>query len=183
MRGNRFRELLDTGQPTLGTHLLSTWPTLIELVGQTGQYDDVEFTAEYAPFDLHELDNLGRALELANLAGMMKIEQAQRMHQTMRAIGSGFQSVLFADVRTVEDAAACVRAVRAEAPGRDGLYGVGMRRDVGTVREAGSPAFVKALDDVVVVLMIEKRQCVEDLDAILAVKGSIWCSSARPTTR
>ncbi len=118
MRGNRFRELLEAGQPTLGTHLLSTWPTLIELVGQTGQYDYVEFTAEYAPFDLHELDNLGRALELANLAGMMKIEQAQRMHQTMRAIGSGFQSVLFADVRTVEDAAACVRAVRAEAPGR-----------------------------------------------------------------
>ena len=39
------------------------------------------------------------------------------------------------------------------------------------MREAGSPAFVKALDDVVVVLMIEKRQCVEDLDAILAVKG------------
>ena len=39
MRSNRFRELLDAGQPTLGTHLLSTWPTLIELVGQSGQYD------------------------------------------------------------------------------------------------------------------------------------------------
>jgi 4-hydroxy-2-oxoheptanedioate aldolase len=93
------------------------------------------------------------------------------MHQTMRAIGSGFQSVLFADVRTVDDATDCVRAVRAEAPGSDGLHGVGMRRDVGTVREAGSPAYVKALDDIVVVLMIEKRQCVEDLDAILSVKG------------
>jgi 4-hydroxy-2-oxoheptanedioate aldolase len=42
---------------------------------------------------------------------------------------------------------------------------------VGTVREAGSPAYVKALDDIVVVLMIEERQCVEDLDAILSVKG------------
>jgi 2-keto-3-deoxy-L-rhamnonate aldolase RhmA len=171
MRGNRFRELLDVGQPTLGTHLLSSWPTLVELVGQTGLYDYVEFTAEYAPFDLHELDNLGRALEVANLAGMMKIEQTQWTHQAMRAIGSGFQSLLFADVRTVDDAAACVRAVRAEAPGSDGLLGVGMRRDVGTVREGGSPAYVKALDDIVVVLMIEKRQCVEDLDAILSVRG------------
>ncbi len=36
MRPNRFRALLDAGQPTLGTHVLSTWPTLIELVGQTG---------------------------------------------------------------------------------------------------------------------------------------------------
>jgi 2-keto-3-deoxy-L-rhamnonate aldolase RhmA len=46
-----------------------------------------------------------------------------------------------------------------------------MRRDVGTNREGGSPAYTAALDDAVVVLMVEKRQCVEDLDAILAVPG------------
>ena len=32
----------------------------------------------------------------------------------MRAIGSGLQNVLFADVRTAEDARVCVRSVRAE---------------------------------------------------------------------
>ena len=93
---------------------------LIELVGHTGQYDYVEFIAEYAPFDLHELDNLGRALEVANLAGMMKIEQAPRDYQTMRALGSGFQNVLFADVRTVEDAA-CLCAPSRRAPGSGGI--------------------------------------------------------------
>jgi 2-keto-3-deoxy-L-rhamnonate aldolase RhmA len=171
MRRNILREKLDAGQPTLGTHLLSTWPTLVELIGQTGRYDYVEFTAEYAPFGLHDLDNLGRALELAGLGGMMKHEQTQWTHQAMRSIGSGFQSALFADVRSVEDARACVRAVRAEEPRAGGLHGVGMRRDVGTMRDAGSPAFVKALDDVVVAIMVEKRQCVEDLDAILSVPG------------
>ena len=30
-----------------------------------------------------------------------QVEQTQFTHQAMRAIGSGFQSVLFADVRTV----------------------------------------------------------------------------------
>ena len=108
MRPNRFRALLNANQPTVGTHLLSTWPTLVELVGQAGNYDYVEFTAEYSPFDMHDLDNLGRALELKDLAGMIKVEQTQWTHQAMRAIGSGFQSVLFADVRTVEDARACV---------------------------------------------------------------------------
>ena len=143
----------------------------MEIVGQTGLYDYVEFTAEYAPFDLHDLDNLGRALEVAGLGGMMKHEQTQWTHQTMRSIGSGFQSALFADVRTVEDARACVRAVRAEEPRAGGLHGVGMRRDVGTMRDAGSADFVKALDEVVVAIMVEKRQCVEDLDAILSVPG------------
>ena len=171
MRNNRLRALLNAGKPTLGTHLLSTWPTLVELVGQAGHYDYVEFTAEYSPFDMHDLDNLGRALELKDLGGMIKVEQTQWTHQAMRAIGSGFQSVLFADVRTVADAHACVAAVRAETPGSGGRLGVGMRRDVGTVREGGSPAYVAALDEVVIAVMVEKRECVEDLDAILSVKG------------
>jgi len=171
MRRNLLRQKLDRGEPTLGTHILSTWPTLVELIGQSGQYDYVEFTAEYGPFTMHDLDNLGRALEVAGIGGMMKVEQTQWTHQTMRAIGSGFQSILFADVRTVADAEACVKAVRAESPRTRGLAGVGMRRDVGTIREVGSPAFVKALDDVVVALMIEKRQCVEDLDNVLSVPG------------
>jgi 2-keto-3-deoxy-L-rhamnonate aldolase RhmA len=171
MRPNRFRALLNANQPTVGTHLLSTWPTLVELVGQAGNYDYVEFTAEYSPFDMHDLDNLGRALELKDLAGMIKVEQTQWTHQAMRAIGSGFQSVLFADVRTVEDARACVGAVRAETPGTGGRLGVGMRRDVGTVRDGGSPAYVEALNEVVIALMVEKRECVEDLDAILSVPG------------
>ena len=171
MRQNRLRALLTAGEPTVGTHLLSTWPTLVELVGQAGNYDYVEFTAEYAPFHMHDLDNLGRALELMNLAGMIKVEQTQWTHQAMRAIGSGFQSVLFADLRTVEDARACVAAVRAETPGTGGRLGVGMRRDVGTVREAGSPAYVEALNEIVIAVMVEKRECVEDLDAILSVEG------------
>ena len=62
----------------------STWPTLIELIGQTGHYDYVEFTAEYAPFDMHDLDHMGRALELADVGGMIKVEQSQPLHQTMR---------------------------------------------------------------------------------------------------
>jgi 4-hydroxy-2-oxoheptanedioate aldolase len=176
MRPNRLREALDAGCPTLGTHLLSVWPTLVELVGASGHYDYIEFTAEYAPFTLHDLDNLGRALELANLSGMMKIEQDQYLHQAMRAIGSGLQNVLFADVRTVEDARLAVAAVRAEAPrgpglSRVGLHGVGMRRDVGTLRDVGNRAYVEALDQAVVAIMIEKVEALENLDAILSVPG------------
>lgn len=171
MRHNRLRALLNANKPSIGTHLLSTWPTLVELVGQADHFDYVEFTAEYSPFTMHDLDNLGRALELKYLGGMIKVEQTQWTHQAMRAIGSGFQSILFADIRTVADAEACVAAVRAETPGTGGRLGVGMRRDVGTVREGGSPAYVEALNDVVIAIMVEKRECVENLDAILSVKG------------
>ena len=171
MRHNRLRTILNENQPSIGTHLLSTWPTLVELIGDAGNYDYVEFTAEYSPFTMHDLDNLGRALELKDLGGMIKIEQTQYTHQAMRAIGSGFQSILFADVRTVADAESCIAAVHAETPGTGGRLGVGMRRDVGTVLEGGSPAYVQALNEVVIAIMVEKRECVEELDAILSVKG------------
>ncbi len=151
MRKNRLRELLDSGRPSLGTHLSIPWPAITELVGHARAFDYVEFVAEYTPYDLFALENLGRAIDLFDhMTGMMKIEQHSRSYLATRAIGSGIQNLLFADVRTVEDVRECVRAVRAETPGRDGLHGVGMRRDVGYVLEGGSPAFVEALDQAVV---------------------------------
>jgi 4-hydroxy-2-oxoheptanedioate aldolase len=170
MRRNRLRELVRAGQPSLGTHLMCSWPTLVELVGHSGMFDYVEFLAEYAPYDLYALENLGRAIALFDhMTGMMKIEQEPRTYLAIRAIGSGIQNVLFADPRTVADVEACVRAVRAESPTSRGLHGVGMRRDVGVCLEPGSPAFVAALDDAVVALMIEKKSAVEDLESLLSV--------------
>ena len=39
MRRNRLREKLSGGQPTLGTHIHSTWPSIIEAVGHTGIFE------------------------------------------------------------------------------------------------------------------------------------------------
>src|SRR5260370_1067062 len=172
MRNNRLRELLNQGKPSVGTHLLSAWPTITELVGQTGLWDYIEFVAEYTPWTLHDLDNLGRAIELfPNFTGMIKIEQDTRGHLAMRSIGAGIQNLLFADVRTPEEARQCVRGVRAEHPAQGGLDGGGMRRDVRTVLQGGSEDFVQALADSVIVLMIEKKEAVQNLDALLALPG------------
>ncbi|HYW86928.1 MAG TPA: aldolase/citrate lyase family protein [Chloroflexota bacterium] len=172
MRRNRLRELLNEGKPSVGTHLLCQWPTITEIVGQTGLWDYIEFVAEYTPYTLHDLDNIGRAIELfPDFTGMIKVEQDTRGHLGMRAVGAGIQNLLFADVRTPAEALQCVRSVRAEHPDWGGLHGVGMRRDVRTVLEGGSKEFVQACGDAVIVLMIEKKEAVENLDAILDVRG------------
>ena len=172
MRRNRLRELLDAGEPTLGTHIHSSWPSIIELVGHSGMFDYVEFVGEYAPYDLYALENIGRAVDLFDhMSSMMKIEQEPRTYLTIRSIGSGIQNVLFADPRTVEDVQECVRAVRAETPEAGGIHGVGMRRDVQFVIEGGSPAFVEALDKTVIALMIEKEAAVENVEDLLSVDG------------
>ena len=71
MKINKLREKLNNGEPTLSTHIHSTWPSVVEAIGHTGLYDYVEFVAEYGSFGLHELDNLCRTAELHNMGSMI----------------------------------------------------------------------------------------------------------------
>jgi 4-hydroxy-2-oxoheptanedioate aldolase len=171
-RKNALRELLKGGKPTLGTHLHVTWPGIVEVIGQSGVIDYVEFLGEYAPYDLYALENFGRAVDLfKHMSSMIKIDQEPKVYLAGRAIGSGIQNLLFADIRGAEDAREAVAAARAETPKTKGLVGAAMRRDVGYVLGPGSQMYVDQLEDGVVALMIEKQSAVENLEAILSVPG------------
>ncbi len=171
MRKNKLREMLREGKSTLGTRLLSIWPGMVEIVGHTGMFDYVEFLGEYSSWDLRDLENFARAVELFDMSSMIKVDQNNRAFIAQRALGSGIENILFTDIRTVEDAQECVRIVRAETPQTKGLNGAANRRNVGYYLEAGSPEYVKAMEGAVVALMIEKREAVDNLEEILSVKG------------
>lgn len=170
MRTNKLRSLLQSGKPTLGTRLQSSWPSMVEVVGHTGLFDYVEFLAEYAPYTLHDLDNFCRAAELYDMGSLIKIDAEPRQYLAQRAIGAGFEGVLFADSRSAEDARQCVRIARPETPEDGGLYGAATRR-FAYMGYSGNAEYVQALRDVVVVLMIEKVPAVDHLEEILSVGG------------
>lgn len=170
MRPNKLRQILDSDKPSISTHVHSTWPSVIEAVGHTGMYDYVEFVGEYGPYDLHDLDNMCRAAELYDLGMMIKVDQEPRGFLAQRAVGSGFQSLLFADPRSAEDVRECVSIARPETPEDGGNFGVAMRR-FAYMGYGGGPEYVEALRQTVVMVMIEKAGAVEDLENILQVKG------------
>jgi 2-keto-3-deoxy-L-rhamnonate aldolase RhmA len=170
VRANKLRKLLDEGKPSLGTRVNTIWPSVAEVLGHTGAFDYVEFLAEYAPFDLDGLDNFCRAAELYDMSPIIKIDQEPRGFMAQRSIGAGFQGILFADCRTVEDVRQCVRIVRPETPQDGGIHGVGARR-FAYMGQAGSPEYVQTLRDIIVMIMIEKHSAVEQLEAILSVDG------------
>lgn len=172
MKRNRLRELLSEGKPTSGTHVIVPWPGIVEVIGHSGAFDYVEYVGEYSPFSLEQLDNLGRAIELfPNMSSMMKVEEQTRGFIATRAIDAGIQNVLFTDCRSAEEVRECIRLVRPETPEAGGTHGCAMRRNVGYVLEAGSEAWTKAMNEVVIAIMIEKRGAMEDLEEILSVKG------------
>jgi 4-hydroxy-2-oxoheptanedioate aldolase len=168
MRENRLRKLINEGKPSFGTRIQSSWPTIAELVGRSQKFDYVEFLAEYAPYDLYALDNLGRAIELyPNFTGLIKVERSAQAHIAVRAMAAGIQNVLFTDVRSKADAEDCVRIVKPEVPGSIGTHG----NDAGRAAIGGVPELAQRYQDSVVILMIEKKGAVEDLEGILSVKG------------
>ena len=170
MKRNILREKLNNDEPTLSTHIHTTWPSVVEALGHTGKYDYVEFVAEYGSFDLHDLDNLCRAAELYNMGSMIKVDQSHQGFLAQRGIGAGCTSVLFTDARSADDVKECIKIAKPDTPESKGLYGVATRRHT-YMGYGGSPEYVKALNETVIAIMIEKNGAVENLDEILEIPG------------
>ncbi len=170
MRPNKLRKLLQTNQPSLGTRLHSIWPATVEALGHTGIFDYVEFLAEYAPFDLFALDNFCRTVELFDMSAVIKVEAEPRTYLAQRGVGAGFQGVLFADVRSAQDARDCVQILKPDTPQDGDIFSVSMRRFT-YMGYGGTPEYAQAVRDIVVMVMIEKQSAVDHLDEILAVEG------------
>jgi 4-hydroxy-2-oxoheptanedioate aldolase len=171
MRPNNLRKLLNEGKPTFGVHQLIVDPAITEILGHIGGIDYIEFVAEYATYDPTFLDTFCRAVgNFENLSSMIKIEQEPRMWLTQRSVDSGFDSVLFTDIRTATEVEDCLRYLHAETPEDKGVHGAGSRRINGYGSGImNAEQWVQALRDVVVVLMIEKEAAMDNLDEILAI--------------
>lgn len=163
---NTFRRKLEAGKPTIGTHFLANDPDLPEIIGDTGLYDYGEFAAEYGSFDMPTLYHLARAAQCGNLPLMIKLDQEGQGFWAQAAIGAGFRSVLFTDIRSPEDVWECYRIIRADIPPSPGHMGVKLRRPA--LSGYKPDGYLADLDSLVSLIMIEKDVAVENLDVILA---------------
>jgi 2-keto-3-deoxy-L-rhamnonate aldolase RhmA len=168
---NKLRELLREGKPTLGTAIFSPWPGVMETIGGTGAIDYVEFMSTYTPFDLHDLDALALAAERHGMGAMIKIDAEGRNFIAQRSITAGFGSMLFADLRTVDEVEDAIRSVRAEPKGK---MGCAMGRIGGykpTLLTGADEQFVKYCDDLVVAVMMEKKSLIEKIEDVVNLDG------------
>jgi 2-keto-3-deoxy-L-rhamnonate aldolase RhmA len=150
---------------------LSPWPGIIEVIGRTGLFDYIEYSGDYSPFNLEQLDNFGRTIELfPKMSLAIKVEEPSKDFIAQRAIDSGFQSVFFTDCRTAKEVAECIRIVKPETPEDMGIHGACIRRSVGFVGDSAED-WIKAMRDVVIGFVIEKKEAIENLEEILSLKG------------
>ena len=173
MPKNKLRKLIREGKPTVGTHYSCTWPNLVEIIGNSGRFDYAEFTGQYGPYALHDLEHLARACEVTAMDAMIKIDQEPRTYIATRAIQAGFTAMLFADCRTPEDVKKCVQSVKLIPQG--GINGFQSGRVMGYGTVGGQPVtlgdYVKHIDEIVIAIMIETESLADDIEEALSVPG------------
>ncbi|MCP4886915.1 MAG: hypothetical protein P1U77_13030 [Rubripirellula sp.] len=162
---NTFHQKLSCGKPTLGTHFLFSDPDIPEIIGDVGMFDYGEFAGEYSSFDMNSLYHLARAGQCGNLPLMIKLDQEAQGFWAQAAIGAGFRSVLFTDIRTPEDVDACHRCVRPDNPNAGGLMGIKLRRPA--LSGYDTDDYLADLESTVIAIMIEKSITLDHLDALL----------------
>jgi 4-hydroxy-2-oxoheptanedioate aldolase len=173
MPGNRLRRLIKEGKPTVGTHYSSTWANLVEIIGNSQLFDYAEFTGQYGPYTLHDLEHLARACEVTGMDAMIKIDQEPRTYIASRAIQAGFTAMLFADCRTTEDVRKCVQSIKLIPQG--GINGLQYGRVMGYGIVRGQRVtlsdYVKFIDDIVIGIMIETKTLADEIEEALSIPG------------
>ena len=168
---NKLREILNSGKITLATRVFSTWPIMVETVGATGLYDYFEFSAEYAPFDQYDLENLCIAAELHGLGSIIKTDYANRAYVAQKAICSGFQGILWTDHKTAKDVEETIATIMSDSFQDKGQFGIPTRRLVGNIQGMSQMDFVERCRDTVKLFMIEKKDAADNIEDICSVDG------------
>lgn len=171
MKENRLRRLLNEGKPSVSTRVWGSWPVFTECVGATGNFDYLEFVAEYAPFDQYDMENVARAAELYDMGSMIKVDMQNRAYVAQKAIASGFQAVNFADHRTAEEVRETIAMVKPMTGDSDGLYGCPQRRFISSPLGVSQTEHIQRLNDVVRCFMIEKKAAIDNIEEICSVPG------------
>ena len=171
MKENKLRSLLNSGKPTVTTRFYSAWPHIVEAIGATGQYDYAEYVAEYAPTGQFEMENICRAAELHDLSSMIKVDYQNRFYVAQKALGAGFQSVLFTDHKTADEVRETISWMRPDTADGNGHFGCIHRRWIGFQVDRSQMEYAKMLGEVVLAFMIEKREAMENIEEICAVPG------------
>ena len=164
---NLFREKLDRGEPTVATRIWSTNPFITETIGTSGNFDYVEFAAEYVPFSQIDLENICRAAELYNMATLIKVDFQNRGYVAQKAMASGFQAILFVDHETPEQVEESIRLTMPATPDCGGRYGYPMRRFI----HVPPITHAQRVKQVVRCFMIEKVSAMEHLEEICSIPG------------
>lgn len=161
-----FKAALASDRGALGPFMISTDPAFVEAAGYAG-YDFALLDMEHGTATFQTLPHLIRA---ANAAGICPVVRVPRGSDIWidQALDVGAGAVMIPQIDTAEQARAAVSAAKFSPLGTRGTCRFVRSAGFGAV--PGGEYFSRA-QDTVVILQIEGRKAIENLDGILDVPG------------
>jgi 4-hydroxy-2-oxoheptanedioate aldolase len=137
-------------------------PDLIDFLGPTG-LDGVWIEGEHGTPSFEDVANCSRAADLWGLASIVRVHQNDP-GLIGRVLDCGASGICVPHVSTKEEAERVVQAGRFAPLGLRGMFG--------GRRSYGVPDYYRrANEEVCLVVLIEEREALDNLDAILTVEG------------
>ena len=165
MKTNWVRQKLLAGQPTLGCFLGLGSPTVAELLAHAG-YDWLLIETEHNALDSAEIQHMLMATNATETIPIVRVPSTDHVF-VQRALDMGAMGVFVPMIRTVAEAEAVVRATRYPPQGA---------RSFGPLRASHytldyADYYERANDNMLIILVLETREALENLEAIAAVPG------------
>jgi 4-hydroxy-2-oxoheptanedioate aldolase len=162
---NAFKHAIKAGRPQIGLWCSTCSPYVTEAVAGSG-FDWLLLDTEHAPGDLQEV--MGQLQACLESPSHPIVRPAWNdMILAKRYLDVGAQTLLIPYVQTVEEARNAVAYTRYPPLGVRGVGGTTRATRFGRVKDY----FAKASDEICVLVQVETRLGLDNLDAIAAVDG------------
>ena len=163
----KLKQAFKEGRTVVGTWLNAPSPALVETIGYAG-FDLVVLDTEHSSYDIAGCENLVRAADAARLPCLIRVSD-NKPTPVAKALEYGAQGIVIPHVSGQAEAQAAVRhahyapvGIRGAAPNvRGAHYG----------RIPWPDYLAQAKAETLVILQIEGKDGIENLDAIMAVEG------------
>ncbi len=160
-----LKRRLSSGIPALGTWIQIGHPAVAEVLANIG-FDWIAVDCEHTDITTSQLTDLLRAMTGRNVVPLVRVRENQTM-AIRQSLDVGAMGVIVPLVDTAEQAAAAVAAAKFPPLGirgfsftRSNMYGADFQHYAET-----------ANDETIVVVMIESRLAVQNIEAIMSTPG------------
>lgn len=168
MRDNLVKQALQRGETVIGSMATETRSPAIALLFANAGFDFFFIDMEHGSYDMTTVADIIKVARLAGICPIVRVPDPE-YHLMSRPLDAGAQGLMIPRVETrgvVEHIVSCVRYPP------EGVRGCSISR--GHNEYAGAPLAEfteQANENVLIVLQIERRRAVEDIDDLLSVPG------------
>jgi len=156
---------LEHGEVTLGGWDVLNSAAASQVLAAAG-YDWVAVDVEHGSSSIADFEEIAKAIRLGGSSPLARVFD-KSMSSIRRVLDAGAEGIIVPMIRTVQDAKDAVAAAKYPPEGKRGagigaanLYGVQMNRYI-----------AHANQEILVIVMVETKEAVENIDEILRVEG------------